>query len=103
MKLHADQGACLISFIALHQASGVLVNNIPAIFDGRLIGQASVFLHLNLNNQGLLSMPEVVEGQIHCKEINTLRQECLGLIRRLVPAESESRYIKQHRLRWLEV
>jgi len=101
MKLHADQGACLISFIALHQASGVLVNNIPAIFDGRLIGQASVFLHLNLNNQGL-SMPKVVEGQIHCKEINTLRQECLGLIRRLAPAKSESRYTKQLRLRWLE-
>ena len=102
MKLHADQGACLISFIALHQASGVLINNIPAILDGRLIGQASVFLHLNLNNQGL-SMPKVVEGQIHCKEINTLRQECLGLIRRLAPAESESRYTKQLRLRWLEV
>ena len=102
MKLHADQGAYLFSFIALHQASDVRVNNIPAIFDGRMIGQASVFLHLSLNKQGL-SMPEVVEGQIYCKEINTLRQECLGLIQRLAQAKSESRYTKQLRLRWLEV
>lgn len=76
MKLHADQCAGLIRFITLHQASGVVVHYIPAIFDGRLTGKVFVVLHLSLNNQAL-SMAKIVKGQIHCEEINTPRQQYL--------------------------